>query len=97
MSGVFSVLSSISNTVNSVPPNKSIYLLKIFRWIQAFTCVETGYLNADSKLLLCAKLLRNLPAMQIYSSSNHRKKVKAKPSRLIPRKLTADLEFLVVL
>jgi len=34
--------------------------------------------------------------MQICASLNHRKKMKAEPIRLIPRKLTANLELFAV-
>jgi len=34
--------------------------------------------------------------MQICASLNHSKKMKTEPSRLIPRKLTANLELLIV-
>jgi len=33
--------------------------------------------------------------MQIYASLHHRKKLKAEPNRLIPRKLTENLELLI--
>jgi len=35
--------------------------------------------------------------MQTRASLNHCKKMKAEPSRLIPRKLAANLEFLIVI
>ena len=57
------------------------FLLKFSDCIKLFTFVETNYSTW----------------IQIYAGLNHRKKMKAETSRLIPRKLAANLELLILI
>ena len=86
-SSIFQRLSFLLNCRNVIWPSNwsahrwGVWISKFADWFSPFNCVETSYLNIDT---VCA-------------SWSHFKTMKAEPIWLIPRKLAANLDLLMLI